>query len=74
MLPRARPGSSKFVTALRVYRRWGLPVVWRQDLGLDADMLGEQVEQISPVDEVDRLVPGEVIRRSNRARLKRGRS
>lgn len=72
VLPPARLGSSKFVTALRVYRRWGLPVVGWQDLGLDADMLGEQVEQISPVDEVDRLVPGEVEGRSNRARLTRG--
>jgi hypothetical protein len=41
-------------------RRRIFPVIWRHDLGFDPRVLAEQVEQIRPVDELDRLVLGEV--------------
>ena len=37
-----------------------LPVVWWHDLGFDAGVLAEQVQQVRPVNKLDRLVLGEV--------------
>src|SRR5580693_7173256 len=37
-----------------------IPIVWRHDLGFDACVFAEQVEQVRAVDQLDRLVLGEV--------------